>query len=126
MKQHSGLADSPFFAPPPPVQETAKSTAPSARQTDAEMPDTVIPRYRDTTLDFIQARVAEFGKEAATYRFTATEKQALSKLIYAYRGRGLRTTENEVVRIALNALLQEHQQHGEQSVLAAVLRRLRA
>jgi hypothetical protein len=132
MKQHSGLADSPFFAPPPPVAEAVvhdtkpvKAVSSPQKADTNQTGDSVIPRYRDTTLEFIQARVVEFGKEAATYRFTAAEKQALSKLIYAYRGRGVRTTENEVLRIALNALLHDHQQQGEQSLLASILRRLR-
>lgn len=132
MKQPNGLADSPFFAPPPPtpksvVRDVIAAKAPVMPQVveTTDDRDTVIPRYRDTTLDFIQARVTEFGKEAATYRFTTTEKQALNKLIYAYRGRGVRMTENELLRIALNALLHDHQQRGDQSLLAAVLRRLR-
>lgn len=132
MKQNSGLADSPFFTPPPAVAAPTAREAKPAKAPDApakpsatDERDTVIPRYRDTTLEFIQTRVGEFGKEAATYRFTAAEKQALSKLIYAYRGRGVRTTENEVVRIALNAILEDHQSNGEQSLLAKVLRRLR-
>jgi hypothetical protein len=132
MKLNSGLADSPFFAPLPAVAEPATPEAKSVKTATAPTKpsssgarDTVIPRYRDTTLEYIQARVREFGKEAATYRFTAAEKQALSKLIYAYRGRGVRTTENEVVRIALNTLLEDHQSNGEQSLLAKVLRHLR-
>ena len=126
MKQYSGLADSPFFTAPPPTPEPVKRVFRPETTDRPASDDTVIPRSHDTALDFVQARVQTFGKEAATYRFTATEKQALAKLIYAYKARGVRTTENEVIRIALNALLHDQQQQGEQSLLAAVLRHLHA
>src|SRR5690349_5107292 len=69
--------------------------------------DTTPPRYRATTadgavggeaevLEAVRAAAKRPGKEAATYRFTRDEKQALAEIVYRYRGQGVRTSENEI------------------------------
>ena len=85
--------------------------------------DTVVSRYQDT-IEVIRKAVKELGKEAATYRFTQEEKRMLADIVYAYRGRGIRTSENEITRIAINALVEDYRQNGENSTLAKVLERL--
>src|SRR5690554_1670761 len=106
-----GLADNPLFLPPQPqavmpsrpqsVKQKPKSkhTPPKIAASKTTIPsnhDTVIPRHHDTTLDTMPPRyhdaiievvrraVKEFGKEAATYRFTVEEKKALRNIIFAY------------------------------------------
>ena len=64
------------------------------------------------------------GKEAATHRFTPEEKKAIADLIYTYRNKGLRTTENEVARIGVNFILQDYRENGEESILARTLKAL--
>ncbi len=85
--------------------------------------DTVVSRHQDT-IEIIRKAVKELGKEAATYRFTQEEKRMLSDIVYSYKGRGIRTSENEITRIAINALVEDYRQNGENSTLARVLERL--
>lgn len=92
-----------------------------------------IPRYRDTTVvtttprakesieETTRKAVKQFGKEAATYRFTVEEKKALSDVVYTYQQRGVRTSGNEITRIGLNYLLEDYHRRGEQSILAQII-----
>lgn len=86
--------------------------------------DTVVPRHHDTTVQKIRSAVKQFGKEAATHRFTPAEKKAVADLIYTYKLRGIRTSENEVARIAIHALIEDYQANGEESTLDKVLKAL--
>lgn len=140
----SGLADSPFFSttvvkPVKPTPNTAvgKNNKPSkspARKTriDGEhgtaIPryhDTTLPRYHDTIVEAIRKGVKDFGKEAATHRFTLDEKKALADIIYTYKSRGVRTSENEIARIAVNFMVEDFKANGEESVLHKVLKALK-
>lgn len=97
-----------------------------SRHHDTETPrdhETTTPRDRDT-IEAVRRAVKEVGKEAATHRFTVEEKRAVAKVIFAYSQQGVRTSENEIARIAINYLLEDYEQHGERSVLARVLREL--
>ncbi len=72
----------------------------------------------------VRKAVKEFGKEAATHRFTQAEKKALNELVYTYRQQGMRTSENEITRIAINYLLHDHQVNGQNSILHKSLQSL--
>lgn len=106
--------------------------------------DDVIPRHHDTVtphdheaqpfatpgalsaaaVERIRKAVKQFGKEAATHRFTLEEKRLLADIVYHYERRGYRTSENEITRIAINWLLLNYQEDGEQGVLARLLEAL--
>jgi hypothetical protein len=86
--------------------------------------ETTVSRYHDTAIEVIRKAVKDFGKEAATHRFTPEEKKAVADLIYTYKNRGLRTSENEITRIAVNFILHDYQEHGEESILARTLKAL--
>ena len=123
---------------PPPQQDMEQDTA------KAPKPDTTIPRHHDTTvstmpprnqdttvahaeddiLDVVRKAVRQIGKEAATHRFTLNEKNSLADIEYTYRRQGIRTSENEITRIAINYFIQEYRKHGDSSFLAKVLKRL--
>lgn len=114
---------------PTPV-ESDVSPQEQDRATTQQEVDTVIPRYRDTTVsrsgvvsieEKTRRAVKQLGKEAATYRFTTDEKRALSDIVYAYKQRGIRTTENEITRISINYLLEEHHRVGDKSILAKII-----
>ena len=75
-------------------------------------------------IELIRKAVKEFGKEAATHRFTVEEKRAIVDIIYAYKNLGLRTSENEIARIAVNFIISDYRENGENSVLDRVLRAL--
>ena len=147
----SGLGDSPFFAlpdtaePPTTVEQGTGPTSPPENivdvtdalvtattvQTDVDIVtgspnDTMTPRYHDTTVETLRRAVKACGKEAATHRFTATEKGAIAEIVYACKREGLRTTENEITRIAVNFIIAEYQAKGESSLLVKVLRALNA
>ena len=145
----SGLSDSPFFSQSMPAEAdpssiTAVSPMPpektlvnddAAASTTAEthndyspdgMHDTVPPRYHDTTVETIRRAVKARGKEAATHRFTATEKEAIAEIVYACKRQGLRTTENEITRVAVNFIVHDYQVHGKDSLLVRVLLALNA
>jgi hypothetical protein len=67
--------------------------------------DTTTPRYHDTT--------ASVG-----------EKRAIADIIYSYRSRGVRTSENEIARIAVNFVVGDYKENGENSVLHKALEAL--
>src|SRR3989442_10243191 len=57
--------------------------------------DTTAPRPHDTTADssddyieFVRKAVKLLGKEAATHRFTADEKDAIADIVYSLRKKG--------------------------------------
>jgi hypothetical protein len=139
----SGLADSPFFKniDSEPVvipqsfsveKEGKPSKSPTSEAKKVNDPDTVIPRYRDTMtpryhdtiIELVRRGVKDFGKEAATHRFTLPEKKAIADIIYTYKSRGVKTSENEITRIAVNFLVEDFRENGETSVLAKSLKAL--
>ena len=72
----------------------------------------------------IRKAMKAFGKEAATHRFTITEKQELAEIIYAYKQLGVRTSENEITRIAINFIIKEYHLDKEESTLDTILKLL--
>ena len=83
-----------------------------------------VSRYHDTTIEAVRKAVKQVGKEAATHRFTKEEKKALADIIYTYKGLDVLTSENEIARIGVNFLVQDHRENGENSVLGRVLKAL--
>ena len=77
-------------------------------------------------IETVRKAVREFGKEAATHRFTSEEKKAIADVIYSYKRRGIKTSENEIARIAVNFLIDDYRQNGENSILDKVLEVLNA
>lgn len=75
-------------------------------------------------LDEIRKLVKQLGKELSTHRFTAEEKKELADIVYTCARQGIRTSENEITRIAVNWLLIDYRQNGANSVLARLLERL--
>ena len=102
--------------------------------------DTVIPRHHDTMqpsnhdttmplpegdiFEVVRKAVKQIGKEAATHRFTLDEKNLLADIEYTYKRQGIRTSENEITRIAINYFIEDYRINGEQSILVKVLKRL--
>jgi hypothetical protein len=66
------------------------------------------------------------GREVSFVRLTPQEKADLGDIVYTYKRQGQKTSETEINRIAINYLLLDFHEHGEQSVLARVLAALRA
>jgi hypothetical protein len=112
---------SPTVATPKPLETPIKPkvVSPVVETTKPSNHDTVIPRNHDTTnsIDDIRKTVKEFGKEAATYRFTKREKDLLADLVYAYGKEGIRTSENEITRIAINWLINDNKDNKSRVLL---------
>ena len=122
------------------------NTSPSTSKTQIQIEeknvqnDTMIPRHHDTTVssnhdtmipsedqhifEIVRKSVKHIGKEAATHRFTLEEKNELADIEYTYKRQGIRTSENEITRIAINYFVEDYRQNGEQSLLAKILKRL--
>jgi hypothetical protein len=66
------------------------------------------------------------GREVSFVRLTPEEKARLGDIVYTFKRQGQKTSETEINRIAINYLLLDFHEHGEQSVLARVLAALRA
>jgi len=105
-----------------PVIPRHHATTPPSNQA-MQMP--TMPATIDaTTVERIRKTVKQLGKEAATHRFTPEEKRQLADIVYTYERRGCRTSENEITRIAINWMLGDYQEFGEQSMLARLLEAL--
>ena len=127
-------------AQPSPVLQPVATTS----QEKKEHRDTVIPRYQDTNhdtmvssnhdtkipfseedlLEAVRKAVKQVGKEAATQRLTLEEKQAMADIEYSYKRQGMKTSGNEIMRIATNFIVRDYQQNGENSILAKIIKRL--
>ena len=120
----SGLADSPLFQKPGngfPIKPDKPHQAPTHQsRSHAAM----IPRYHDTMVEEIRKAVRSVGKEAATYRFTKSEKKALVEIIYSYRLRGIKLSENEITRIAINFITRDYKTNDNKSILNLVVKAL--
>ena len=141
----SGLADSPLFPMPqsqpitvtppaspssrPPAPDTPASCTRPQLATPRSKGDTTTPRPRDTapsryhdiTIEALREAVGQIGKEATTHRFTTEEKKALAEIVYTHKNRGMATSENEVIRIALNFILDDYRENRGDSILEKVL-----
>ena len=141
----SGLADSPFFSPPPsmttnavasPIIEIGENKPTKVENVHDPMKprhhdttvssnrDTTVARIHDTTIETVRKAVRELGKEAATHRFTPEEKKAILDIVYSYKSAGIKTSENEVARIAINFIIEDYRTSGKVSILDRVLKAL--
>jgi hypothetical protein len=131
----------------PPVQKVKEETIKEPKVKTLEKTsnrDTTTPRYHDTTIpsnhasmqpsmqasihgvsiDIVRKAVKEFGKEAATHRFTEAEKKEIADLIYTYKNQGILTSENQITRIAVNFIIGDYKENGQNSVLHKILEAL--
>jgi hypothetical protein len=75
-------------------------------------------------LQGIHKIVKFIGKEVLYVRLTQEEKNQVADIEYTYQRQGIKTSGNEIGRIALNVLLADYKAHGEQSILAKMLAEL--
>lgn len=117
-----------FFPSKEAIQEPkpdADTTAPETKPHGA--PDTSPPRssallsHPDNFLAEIRNAIKEQGREVSYVRLTQSEKNQLSDIIYSYKRQGIKTTETEIGRIAINYLIEDYQANGKASILACLL-----
>lgn len=147
----SGLADSPLFRQTAPDVSTHEPTTPAATSVEKKKSktvyktksadardDTMTPRHRDTMvsrvldtttpmakmteIEIIRHAVKKIGREGGTFRFSEEEKNLINQAVYDYiRDHNIRTSGNEITRIAINFIFQEHKKNGSDSILHKVL-----
>lgn len=77
--------------------------------------------YRASLINSIRKTVKSVGKEVSFVRLTPEEKNQLIDIVYTYKRQGVKTSENEINRIAVNFLLEDYKANGKSSVLARVI-----
>lgn len=107
-------------APQRPARTGSNSTASGAEGAVA------LPSVDPDTVETIRQVIKVPGREVSYLRLTPEEKADLSDIVYTYKRQGQKTSETEINRIALNYLLLDYREHGQQSVLARVLAALLA
>lgn len=105
-----------------PAIQPASSGASKHASTLAYVPYSPDP----AVIEQIRKTVKVPGKEVSFVRLTADEKGDLADIVYTYKRQGLKTSENEINRIAVNYMLADFHANGERSLLAQVLAALRA
>jgi hypothetical protein len=121
--------DAPVPSESVPRRTTRRSPAPTTTAQDVTLASTLASTTAITDGDAIEAirKVVKVpGREVSFVRLTPEEKAQLVDVIYTYKRQGMKTTETEINRIALNYLLHDYREHGEHSVLARVLAALLA
>lgn len=99
---------------PPAVSEDNSYRASMIASGDAEV------------IEVIRKVVKGTGREVSFVRLSPDEKGRLADIVYTYKRQGVKTSENEINRIAINLLLEDYDTNGEQSVLSRVLAALQA
>ena len=92
----------------------------------ASKSDSLLASYPDSIIETIRKSVKATGREVSFVRLTPEEKKQLADIIYILKSQKVKTTENEINRIAINFLLEDYHTNNENSVLARVLAALLA
>jgi len=75
----------------------------------------------DIMIESIRKAVKDIGKEQTTHRTTLEEKRAVANIVFEYSKLDIRTSENEIARIAVSFLVDDYRRNGENSILHKVL-----
>jgi hypothetical protein len=79
------------------------------------------------SLETIRKVVKNPGKEEVLYvRVSKEEKDALDDVSYTYKRQDIKTSDNEIARLAVNVLLEDYKTNGATSLLAMLLDSLHA
>lgn len=76
-------------------------------------------------IEAIRKVVKNPGKEEVLYvRVSKEEKDTLDDVTYTYKRQSIKTSDNEIVRVAINTLLADYKINGANSLLAILLKSL--
>lgn len=75
-------------------------------------------------MESVRKAVLETGKERTDVAFTKGEKDALREIAFGRTLQGKNTSINDIVRIAVNWLLQDHETRKKRSILSKTLDRI--
>jgi len=104
-----------------PAPTTTPSTTTTQANQHASKPASMIASYHNELTETIRKAVKVPGREVSFVRLTAEEKAQLADIVYTFKRRGKRTSENEINRIAINFILQDYKANQEDSILARVI-----
>ena len=119
----SGLADSPLFKTGSPSEEKKGTSIENHLERKHAI---MTPRYHGSMTATIAKSVREVGKEVCTYRLTQKEKTALVEIIYQFRMRNSRLSENEIARIAINFLIEDFKADKNTCMLSIIVEAMKA
>ena len=112
---------------PNPVKSSTQGNGTNAKVTnDASVPASMLARHSDSVIEEIRKTVKATGKEVSFVRLTPEEKNLLVDIVYTYKRQGVKTSENEINRIAVNFLLLDFKVNGAESILTRVIEALLA
>jgi signal transduction histidine kinase len=112
-------------------KEKKKPTRPSMEKSrkaikkEGDLASTLASNH-DSVIETIRKTVKSLGKEVSFTRVTPEEKGRLADIVYTYKRKGVKTSENEINRIAINFLIEDFNKNGKESVLAKVIEALNA
>lgn len=86
----------------------------------------MLASYPDSTIETIRKAVKQVGREVTFVRLTPEEKNQLGDIVYTYKRQNVKTSENEISRIAISYLLEDYKANGQESILAKVIASLLA
>ena len=119
-------ASSPIYLPAKKKNDTVDRSESNHASIDAS----TLAYVQDDIVETVRKTVKQVGRDTLYVRLTADEKHQVASVVYAlnevYRGESRKTSENEIGRIGVNFLLEDHKVNGKQSVLARVLAALHA
>jgi hypothetical protein len=119
------IVDSERSASPPATPPRRRSSGAQASGPASDRAS-VLASVEASTVEAIRQVIKSPGREVSFVRLTPEEKAELADIVYTSKRQGQKTSETEINRIAINYLLLDFHEHGEQSVLARVLAALRA
>ncbi|MFQ5853629.1 MAG: hypothetical protein ACE5JU_23975 [Candidatus Binatia bacterium] len=112
-----------------PGKQASSSASKKASTTTGKSPTdpaSTLASYHASMVEPIRKTVKRIGKEVSFMRLTPEEKNQLADIVYTYKRQGVKTSENEINRIAVNFLIQDYKERGQESLLVSVIEALQA
>lgn len=99
----------------PRLEEREKASTQSREQ------ESLLASTQASTLAKIRKAVRGVGREVSYVRLTQEEKRRILDAVYLFKTKDIKTTENEIMRIAANVLLEDYDLRKENSLLYKIL-----
>ena len=109
----------------PKTTRPSKATAPKALKKENKSASTLASTHA-SMIETIRKTVKSLGTMVSFTRVTPEEKARVADIIYTYKRQGVKTSENEINRIAMNFLIEDFHKNGKESVLSQVIDALNA
>ncbi len=113
-------------SPAPPTAPHRHNPTDNTASPQANRHASMLASYPDSRIETIRKAVRHIGREVTFVRLTPEEKSQLADIVYTYKRQGVKTSENEISRIAISYLLEDYKTNGQESILAKVIASLLA